>query len=173
MNIPYVFQNGQVADGSHVSSNFDACKTAIEAIAGNATHTGDVTGSESLTIGASKVVASMVNADINTKVLLAGSDVTLTDGATISINWSNGATQAVTLGGNRTFNTPTNPVDGQVYRLIIKQDGTGTRTITWWATSIKWAGGTAPTLTTTASKADIVTLLYDGTYYYASATLNF
>jgi hypothetical protein len=188
MNIPYVFQNGQTADGSHVSSNFTACKDAIDALTSNATHTGDVTGDTALTIGEGKVLegmigsaavaASKLKADINTKVLVGGTVVTITDGATPDINWSSGATQKITLGGNRTFNTPTNPVAGQVYRLILIQDATGSRTMTWWASTIKWAGGSAPTLTTTANKADIITLLYttpNGTnyYYYASATLNF
>lgn len=42
---------------------------------------------------------------------------------------------------------------GQCFIVRILQDGTGGRTVTWF-TTIKWAGGSAPTLTTTGSKAD-------------------
>ena len=96
----------------------------------------------------------------------------LTDGATIAINWANGATQTVTLGATGRTVTFSGAVAGQVYRFIIKQDSGGSKTITTWPT-IKWAGGSAPTLTTTGSKADIVTILYDGTDYYADCTKNF
>ena len=84
----------------------------------------------------------------------------LTDGATIATDWSNGTVQSVTLGGNRTF-TFANGVDGGRYILILKQDATGTRTVTWPGT-VRWPGGTAPTLTTTASKTDYIGFLYNG-----------
>lgn len=95
----------------------------------------------------------------------------LTDGATINTNWNNGNTQTVTLAGNRTMATPTNPQTGATYTYIIKQDATGGRTLTWF--TIRWAGGTAPTLTATANKWDIITLKYDGTNYFGTAALNF
>lgn len=94
----------------------------------------------------------------------------LTDGATIAVDWNNGNSQAVTLGGNRTV-TFSNPKSGAVYRLYLKQDGTGSRTVTW--PTVKWQGGSAPTLTTTAGKTDIITIQYDGTDYFGSAALNF
>lgn len=94
----------------------------------------------------------------------------LTDGATIALDWNNGNVQSVTLGGNRTF-TFANPKDGGRYLIILKQDATGSRTLTW--PTIKWAGGSAPTLTTTANKYDIISLVYDGTNYYGVPSLNF
>jgi hypothetical protein len=56
---------------------------------------------------------------------------------------------------------------GQVLTLDIKQDATGSRTVTWFS-GISWAGGTAPTLTTTASKTDTVTIrvVTAGSAYY-------
>jgi hypothetical protein len=84
----------------------------------------------------------------------------LSDGATIAVDWHNGNVQSVTLGGNRTL-TFSNPIDGARYVLIIKQDGTGSRTVTWPAT-VRWPGGTAPTLTTTASKTDYIAFIYNG-----------
>jgi hypothetical protein len=81
----------------------------------------------------------------------------------LTVDWSAALAQKVTLTGNCTF-TFSNPVAGAVYVLELWQDGTGSRTVTWPA-SVKWAGGTAPTLTTTANKMDLITLYYDGTNY--------
>lgn len=77
----------------------------------------------------------------------------LTDGATIAVDWSRGNQQYVTLGGNRTI-TFSNYLGGQVLRLFVCQDSTGSRTVTWPAV-VLWESGTAPTLTTTANKCDI------------------
>ena len=57
-----------------------------------------------------------------------------------------------------------NPVEGQIYAIMVIQDGTGSRTVTWPST-VKWAGGSAPTLTTTASRTDVIYFIYDGAYY--------
>lgn len=96
----------------------------------------------------------------------------LTDGATIAINWNNGATQYVVLGATGRTVTFANPREGEVYRFIIIQDGTGSRTITTWPT-IKWLGGAAPTLSTTGAYIDIVTLLYCNSTYYGDCAFDF
>jgi hypothetical protein len=87
----------------------------------------------------------------------------LTDAATIPVDWNVSQNQAVTLGGNRTL-TFANGVAGSTYSLSLTQDGTGSRTVTWPST-VKWAGGSAPTLTTTAARTDQITFYFDGTYY--------
>lgn len=53
----------------------------------------------------------------------------------------------------------------QRFTISILQDATGSRTVTWWAT-IRWAGGSAPTLTTTASKRDTFEFIRTGTDTY-------
>jgi len=70
----------------------------------------------------------------------------------------------VTLGDNRTL-AILNETAGQKFMLRLQQDATGSRTVTWFST-IKWAGGSAPTLTTTASKADVFGFLVTGTDAY-------
>ncbi len=77
----------------------------------------------------------------------------LSDGASITIDMALGLHHSVTLGGNRAFAAPTNQAIGQSGSIFITQDGTGSRTASWNA-AFKWAGGTAPTLTTTASAID-------------------
>ena len=82
-------------------------------------------------------------------------------------DWALTANQVatLTLTGNTTFDAPTQMVDGAFYSLIIIQDGTGSRTASW-DTVFKWAGGTAPTLTTTAAAKDIFVWRSDGTNMY-------
>jgi hypothetical protein len=82
-------------------------------------------------------------------------------------DWALTANQVatLTLTNNTTFDAPTQMVDGAFYSLIIIQDGTGSRTASWNAV-FKWAGGTAPTLTTTASAKDVFVWRSDGTNMY-------
>ena len=79
-------------------------------------------------------------------------------------DWDLAANQVcqLTLTGNTTFDAPANINDGGFYSITIIQDGTGSRTAAWNAV-FKWAGGTAPTLTTTASAKDIFVFRGDGT----------
>jgi hypothetical protein len=95
---------------------------------------------------------TLTNKTINPVIKLAHTIVTATDGATVTFNLSLGNIQQVTLGGNRTL-ALSNVSVGQCFIINLIQDGTGSRTVTWFET-IKWAGGSAPTLTTTAAKTD-------------------
>jgi len=82
-----------------------------------------------------------------------GEITVLTDGATITPDFSDSNNYSVTLGGNRTLANPTNLVAGQSGCIWITQDGTGSRTLaygSYW----DFTGGTAPTLTTTANARD-------------------
>jgi hypothetical protein len=92
-----------------------------------------------------------------------GSVVALTDGATITPDFAAGNNFSVTLGGNRTLANPSNLTAGQAGTIVITQDGTGSRTLAY-GSQWKFPGGTAPTLTTTASAVDVIA------YYVESAT---
>lgn len=78
--------------------------------------------------------------------------VTDTDGATITFDKNAWDFHRVVLGGNRTL-ALSNMAAGDKIVLDLIQDGTGTRTVTWF-TTIKWTGWTVPTLTTTINKID-------------------
>ena len=88
----------------------------------------------------------------------AMAEVSLTDESTIAWNMGAGFDFIVTLGGNRTMAAPTNAKVGQKGRLIIQQDGTGSRTLAWNSV-FDFANGVAPTLSTAASVRDY--LYYD------------
>lgn len=89
--------------------------------------------------------------------------VELADAPAITVDWSKGNTQAVTLHGNRTF-TFSNGQRGAKYLLILRQDLTGSRVPTW-PPAVHWAGSYPPTLTTTANRKDYLSFFYDGVTY--------
>jgi hypothetical protein len=79
----------------------------------------------------------------------------LTDGATITPDFAVANNFSVTLGGNRTLANPSNLTAGQSGVIVITQDGTGSRTLAY-GSYFKFAAGTAPSLTTTASAVDVL-----------------
>jgi len=83
----------------------------------------------------------------------------------ITLALTNGTVQIITLTGNATITMPT-AVAGKSFILFLKQDATGSRTVTW--STVKWAGGTAPTITSTASRQDIFSFFSDGTNWYGT-----
>ena len=88
-------------------------------------------------------------------------EATLTDASTIAWNVSTQPVAKVTLGGNRTLGAGTNPQTGQFVSLLIIQDGTGSRTVTFNA-AYEFVADTAPTLTGTANKGDHFVFRYNG-----------
>jgi hypothetical protein len=86
-------------------------------------------------------------------------------GTSQTLALTNGTVQTVTMTGNCTFTMPTN-VAGKSFILIVS---TGAGSYTGTFTSVKWPSGTAPTLTTTASRWDILTFVADGTNWYGNS----
>ena len=83
-----------------------------------------------------------------------------------TISLLNGTLQILTLTGNCTFTFPT-ATAGRSFMMFLKQDATGSRTVTWPA-SVKWPSSTAPTITATASKGDKFVFTADGTNWLGS-----
>jgi hypothetical protein len=82
-----------------------------------------------------------------------GEITTLTDGATVTPDMADSNNFTLTLGGNRTLANPSNLTAGQSGSIFLVQDGTGSRTLafgSYW----DFAGGTAPTLSTSANAVD-------------------
>ncbi len=91
-----------------------------------------------------------------------------------TLNWDSGNEQLITMTGNVTTITLSNPKDGGRYVMLF-DTGAGSFTLTGWPASVLWPGGTAPTLTTTASKVDMVTCIYrnSNTKYYCAYNQNY
>ena len=145
-------------------------------VSGNTSISG-TTASTSTTTGALVVggglgvaeVATIATLNVTTTIKDSNANYlsqTLTDGATVNWDASLGRVATLTLGGNRTVAAPTNLKVG-TYILHVVQDGTGSRTITWNGV-FKWPAAVAPTLTTTASRRDIMTFVSDGTNLYGT-----
>ena len=89
---------------------------------------------------------------------------TLSDGSTISWNALTQPVAKVTLGGNRTLAAASGGEAGAFVSLLIIQDGTGSRTVTFNA-AYEFKDDTAPTLTTTAAKGDLFVFRYNGSKF--------
>ena len=107
------------------------------------------------------IAASDIADDLITSAKLNYSATTLTDGSSITWNAETQDVAKVTLGGNRTIGAASSATTGQFISLLVIQDGTGSRTITWNA-AYEFAADTAPTLTTAAAKGDLFVFRYNG-----------
>ena len=94
---------------------------------------------------------------------VVGPVATLTDNATIALNAALGTYFKVTLGGNRTMGTPTNPTDGQRIVIEVTQDGTGSRTLDLGTAFVFGSSFTSITLSTAAGKIDLIGAIYSAT----------
>lgn len=140
-----------------VKSAYDLANAALPKTGG--TMTGAITFAAGQTISGYAALATAQSFTAAQR----GSVVALTDGATITADFAAGNNFSVTLGGNRTLANPSNLTAGQSGTIVITQDGTGSRTLAY-GSNWKFPGGTAPTLTTTASAVDVIA------YYVESAT---
>jgi hypothetical protein len=110
-------------------------------------------------------------------------DAVGSSGATQTLSVLSGGVQTVTLSADCTFtfdNPPSSPASAAwSFTLILTQGASGgpyTAAFTGGSTSVKWAGGTAPTLSTGANDVDILqfTTANGGTSWYGTvAGLNF
>lgn len=92
---------------------------------------------------------------------IAPAVVALTGAASTTVNAALGNDFRLTLTSSAwTIANPSNSVDGQRIDFQLAQDGTGSRTVAW-DTNYNFGAAGAPTLTTTASKVDVVAFIYN------------
>jgi len=90
-------------------------------------------------------------------------------GSAYTINIANSTIITANLSATCTFTMPSNTA-GKSFILFLKT-GAGTNTATF--TGVKWVGNTAPTITTTANRMDILTFTADGTNWYGNYAQNY
>lgn len=103
---------------------------------------------------------------------LDGREQAITCADSVTIDWSAGATARMTFDRASVALTLSNGSNGKVYRLLLKQDATGGRVVTW-STTVKWRGGSAPTLSAGANAEDILTFVYINGAWYGDIAANF
>ena len=91
---------------------------------------------------------------------------TLTDGATINWDASQGQIATITLGGNRTLANASNIRVG-TYILHVIQDGSGNRTLNF-GSQYKWPAGVAPPTSSSPNARDVLMFVSDGSLMYGS-----
>lgn len=84
--------------------------------------------------------------------------------AAMTIDWSQGSHQALTLTGNLSSLSFSNAIKNRIVQLRLIQDGTGGRTLASPAAAIKFGG--TPALSVAANAEDCFTFFFDGTNYY-------
>ena len=89
-------------------------------------------------------------------------------GTSQTIALTSGTVQTATLTGNCTFTMPT-ATAGKSFILLLRQDGTGSRTATFsHPAGVKWSAAGTPVVTATAGKMDIFSFVADGTNWYGN-----
>ena len=146
----------------------------------NATHLADgtVTNAELQYINS---LSSNAQTQLTAKAALAtaqtftagqrGEITALTSATSVTIDMADSNNFSCTMAHNIVFENPSNDTAGQSGSIFLTQDGTGSRTASW-GTDWEFAGGTAPTLTTTAAASDRIDyVIRSGTSIQAVATL--
>jgi hypothetical protein len=161
---------GAANGGTGVANNAASTVT----ISGSFGTTLTVSGTTAVTLPTTGTLATLAGSETLTNKTLTNPTVTNYVESVVAIGNSstaqtllltNGTVQTCTLTGNCTFTMPT-AVAGKSFILILST-GAGSFTATF--TSVKWPSGTAPTITTTASRWDILTFVSDGTNWYGNS----
>lgn len=150
-----------IADVEVLDNDFAAIDSQVERLVHKNAASGypglDASGDVLEHGSALKIVYTGIVEEVST---VSSSGTALTLPATASFQISD-----ITLTGNCTLAFPS-AIAGASFTLVLRQDSIGSRTVSWPA-SVKWPGGTVPTLTTSPNRADILTFLCtDGTYWF-------
>ena len=137
--------------------------------AGIANSTGSAWGTSYTTSGSGTVVALATTPTLSNPTItsyLETAPAIANSSTAVTLSLSSGTVLSYTLTGNCTFTMPT-ATSGTSFIVKLIQDGTGSRTATF--TGVKWPGGTAPTITTTATTGlDILSFVCINSVWYGT-----
>jgi len=161
----FVFNNGtNVVDATTYLSSL-TLGSALP-VASGGTGVTSSTGSTAVVLSTSPTIITSTLTGYTETVVAIG-----TVGASHTFTITTGTVQTATLTASTpcTFTMPT-ATAGTSFILRLTQAATGMTTATF--TGVKWAGGTAPTITATASAVDIISFIAVGSPWYGSDIQN-
>lgn len=157
VNIPVGSRIAVICDGVSVFSaiNPNAFGFGTAASANIGTGNTDVPDVSIADVRYSQLAAANTFTSTNSFKQVDSPIVTLTDAASVAINFNSGNHFLVSLAGNRTLENPTNGKVGQVGHIYIVQDATGGRTLSY-GDMYNFPSGTAPVLTSVSGSVDLL-----------------
>jgi len=150
-----------------MASTLAAVTTGVGGIVATADNSGNI----SLLAGSTSAIActstgTTVAGILTVTTYLETAPAIVNSSTTQTISLASGTVLSYTLTGNCTFTMPT-ATSGTSFIVKLIQDGTGSRTATF--TSVKFPGGTVPTITTTATTGtDILSFVCINSVWYGT-----
>jgi len=164
-----------VVDASNIKNGaVGPTELATGAVSANTKMAADVVGAREIRLGNLAAANAVFTHNSHTYARAQSGRVeSITVGAAnVQLNFANANIFNLTLGINTHLNLPSNPTVGQGGSIIVTQDGTGSRTLSY-AGAWEFPSGTAPTLTTTANGQDRIDyLVVAANAIHAVASLN-
>jgi hypothetical protein len=165
--------NWEVGIGTYTASGTTLARTTVLASSNGGSLTNFSTGTQDVFLTyPAEVAVTLAGTQTLTNKTLTNPTVTnyvetpyiANTSTAITLDLANGTVQILTLTGSPTITMPT-AVAGKSFIMYLKT-GSGSFTVTW--STVKWASGTAPTITSTASRMDIYSFFSDGTNWYGT-----
>ena len=149
------FNSGIITAHAIATGAVGPTELASGAVSANTKMAADVVGARELRIGNVAAANGVFTHNEHTfvKAQRGTIDAVSVGAANVTMNFANTNHFALTLGTNSNLNRPSGLTAGQTGSIFVIQDGTGSRTLSY-SSVFDFAGGTAPTLTTTASAVD-------------------
>ena len=145
-----------IIDASNIKAGaVGASELATGAVSANTKMAADVVGARELRIGNVAAANGVFTHNTHTfrNAQRARIESVTVGAANVTLDFANAQMFSLTLGTNTNLNRPNNLTVGQSGTIFLVQDGTGSRTLSY-SSVFDFVGGTAPTLTTTASAVD-------------------
>jgi hypothetical protein len=158
--------------GTKINTDLDTIDALFDAgpllkVTKGGTGVGTSTGSGANVLGTSPTINNPTVTNYVESVVAIG---TVTSSSTIALTSGTVQTATLTASTPCTFTMPT-ATAGKSFILILTQASSGMTTATF--TGVKWPGGTAPTITATASAVDIISFVANGSVWYGNAAQAF
>ena len=145
-----------IIDASNIKAGaVGSSELATGAVSANTKMAADVVGARELRIGNVAAANGVFTHNTHTfrNAQRARIEAVSVGAANVTLDFANAQMFSLTLGTNTNLDRPSNLTVGQSGTIFLVQDGTGSRTLSY-SSVFDFVGGTAPTLTTTASAVD-------------------